>query len=273
MSDLLNNPFIQAAVVPFVVSLILALVLRPLGWYWAGLAAVAGFVATSYLLTGLQLFPLRSDRKILLLGGGALAVGVLLDLIPWRKPMSLIALVGAAAASLWLLWPRFRFLDGAELWLLAIGGTLYVAWLSVSTIGLRTQAARADAVLLALGVGTGLTTLLGATALYGQLGSAIAAAVGARILLQLLGRPVAAGALMVLPLALICALLGIGALAYAKLPWFSLLPLALVPLMARIPLPLQWPQWSRSILLLVLALLPAVVAIVLTWQKTGAPPI
>lgn len=273
MSELLSNPLVQSAVLPFGLGLVVALLLRPHGWYWAGLSAVAGFTATAYLLTDLQLFPLRSDRKILLLGAVALMLGALLDVLPWRRMVKGLVVLGAAGSALWLLWPRFRFLEGLEFWGLAVAGTLYVVWLSVSTLGLRDQALKADAMLLALALGTGLSALLGATALYGQLGSAIAAAVGARLLLHLLGKPVAAGYLMLLPMVLVCALLGLGAVAYATLPWFSLAALALVPLLIRVPLPAGLPRVVNMMLLVMLALLPAALAVFLTWQESGAPPI
>ncbi len=271
MDEVLNNPFVQSALVPFVVSLLVAWLLRPHGGYWAGLSAVAGFIATAYLLTDLQLFPLRSDRKILLLGAAAVVIGLLLDLFPWRRVAEGVALLGGGAAALWLVWPRFRFMEGGELWFLAIAGTLYVTCLSISTIGLRKQAVKADAAVFALALGTGLSALLGATALYGQLGAAIAAAVGARIFIYALGKPVNAGAVMLLPLVLISALLGLGAVVYAKLPWFSLLALLFVPLLVRVPLPERVPRLLHLLLLLLLALLPAALAVFLTWREAGAP--
>jgi hypothetical protein len=273
MEDLLNNPFIQSAILPFCVSLIVALLLRPHGWHWAGLSAVAGFAATAYLLTDFQFFPLRSDRKIMLLGSGALVLGVLLDLLPWRRVAPLLLSLAAVGAALWLVWPLFRSREGMALWGLAIGGAVYVAWLSATTESLRDKGLQADAALFGLALGTGLSAVLGATALYGQLVSAIAAAVGARILLFLLGRPVAAGSLMVLPLVVVTALFGLGAVGYAKLPWYSLLPLMLVPLLVRVPVPTALPRLVQQLLLMLLALLPAVVAIFLTWRETGAPPI
>ncbi len=271
MTELLNNPFIQSAVVPLVVSLIVAVLLRPHGWVWAGLSAVAGFAATVYLLTGFDFFPLRSDRKILLLGAGAIVVGLLFDCLPWRRYIVGVLFVFAAGTAIWLLWPRYRYLEGIELWTLFIGGAVYTGWLVAACSAFRDKPLQADSVVFALALGTGLSTLLGATALYGQLASAIAAAVGARLLMQGLGKPLAVGLVMLLPLVLVCALLGVGAIAYAKLPWYSLLPLAMIPLLARVPLPASLPRFAQQALTLVLVAVPAILAIYLTWRETGAP--
>jgi len=271
MTELLNNPFIQSAAVPFFVSLVVGVLLRPLGWVWMGLSAVLGFIATVYLLTGFDFFPLRSDRKILLMGAGAVIVGLLLDLLPWRRIMPGLLFVAAAAATVWLLWPRYRYLEGVELWALFIGGAVYTGWLVAASAGFRSKPLQADSAVFALALGTGLSTLLGATALYGQLASAIAAAVGARLLMQILGKPLVAGSVMVVPLVLVCGLLGVGAIAYAKLPWHSLLLLAVIPLLVRVPLPASLPRLAQLGLTLVLAAVPAALAVYLTWRETGAP--
>lgn len=273
MSDLASNPLFQSALLPFVVSLVVAIILRPHGWVWAGLSAVAGFTATVYLLTDFRFFPLSSHRKILLLGGGAVVLGLLLDLLPWRRITPGMLFVAAVAATLWVVWPRFRAFDGWQWWALAIAAPAYVAWLVVACEGLRQKTLQADSVVFALGLGTGLSALLGATALYGQLASAIAAAVGARLLLQVLGKPVAAGSVMVLPLVAVSALLGLGAVVYAKLPWYSLLLLALIPVLARVPVTANMPRLVQIVVSVLLVLMPAALAVYLTWQETGAPPI
>lgn len=273
MNTLAADPLFQSALVPFVLSLVVALLLRPHGWVWAGLSAVVGFAGTVYLLTGFEFFPLRSDRKILLLGAGAVVLGVALDLLPWRRWLFGLLFVVAAGAAVWLIWPRFRFMEGAALWALFIAGPAYVAWLVVSCQALRQRSLQADSAVFALALGTGISALLGATALYGQLAGAVAAAVGARLLLHLLARPVAAGSVMLVPLVGVTALLGLGAVVYAKLPWYCLLVLALVPLAIRLPLPAALPRWLLTVVTVLIALLPAGLAIFLTWRETGAPPI
>jgi len=273
MDELLNNPLFQSALLPFVVSLVVAVILRPHGWVWAGLSAVAGFAASVYLLTDFRFFPLSSHRKILLLGGGAVILGMVLDLLPWRRITPALLFVAAVAATLWIVWPRFRAFDGWQLWALAIAGPTYVAWLVVSCEALRHKSLQADSVVFALSLGTGLSALLGATALYGQLGSAIAAAVGARLFLQIIGKPIVAGSIMLVPLVAVLALLGLGAVVYAKLPWYCLISLALIPVMARIPLSANMPRLLHIVISVLITLLPAALAVFLTWREAGAPPL
>ena len=273
MNDLLNNPLFQSALLPFLVSLVALFVLRPLGWFWAGLAGVIGFAATVYLLTDFQFFPLRSDRKILLLGTGGILLGLLLDLLPWRRIVPWILFIAAVGAALWLVWPRFRFVEGGEFWSLALAGPAYVAWLLLASEGLRNKPVQADSAVFALALGTGLSALLGATALYGQLAAAIAAAIGPRLLFQAAGKPVAAGSIMLVPLVAVIALLGLGAVVYAKLPWYSLTLLALIPALIWVPLPANLPRLLHMAFTVMIALVPAGLAIFFTWRETGAPPI
>lgn len=273
MDNLLTNPLVQSAVVPFIVSLVAAVVLRPHGWYWAGGAALAGVAAAIYLITDFQLFPLRADRKIVLMGCGAVVLGLLLDVARWRRLAPALLFVAGAASAVWLLWPRLGAFDEWPIWLLAAAGSGYVGWLVAASVGLKDRPIQADSLIFALALGTGLTALLGATALYGQLASAVAAATGARLLLQLFGRPVAAGAVMVVPLVVVTALLGIGALAYSRLPWYALALLVLVPLFVRLPISTRWPLPVQLLVCVVVAVIPAVAAIYLTWRDLGAPPI
>lgn len=273
MNELLQNPLIQSAVLPFVVSLVVAVILRPHGWYWAGLSAVIGLAATVYLLTDFKFFPLRSHLKILLLGGGAVLLGILLDLIPWRRIVPGLLFVASIAAAVWVVWPRFRTFEGWQLGALAVAGPLYVAWMVAASEGLLQKSLQADSLVFALSLGTGISAVLGATALYGQLASAISAAVGARLLLHLIGKPVSAGLVMLVPLVSVSALLGLGAVVYAKLPWYSLLVLALIPILIRVPMPVGFPRFVQMALTVSLGLLPALLAIFLTWRDAGAPPI
>ena len=273
MNELLLDPLFQSAVLPLVISLVVAIILRPHSWYWAGLSAVIGFAATVYLLTDFKFFPLRSHLKILLLGGGAVLLGLLLDLMPWRRIAPWLLFIASVAAALWVVWPRFRAFDGWQLWALAIAGPLYVAWMVVVSEGLRQKSLQADSLVFALSLGTGVSAVLGATALYGQLASAISAAVGARLLLHLFGKSVAAGSLMLVPLVSVSALLGLGAVVYAKLPWYSLLVLALIPVLIRVPMPATLPRLVQMAVTVLLVLLPALLAIFLTWREAGAPPI
>ena len=273
MDSLLNNPLVQSAVVPFVIGLAAVLVLRRPGWFWAGLAVPLGFYAAVYLINkGFDFFPLRSTNKIFLCGLAAVVIGLLLDVYRWnRRYVPPLLFVVAGVVALWLVWPRLTRLEGLELWALVVGSVAYVGWLVAAMEGLRDRPLRADSAILTIATGTGLACVLGATALYGQLASAIAAAVGARWVMNGLGWHTPAGSTLAVPAAVLMGMLGIGAVAYAKLPWIVLILLALIPLLARVPLP-QWRSWQVAAVTLAMCAVPAALAIYLTYSAEGSPP-
>lgn len=272
MNELLSNPLFQSGVAPFVVSLLLGLILYRTVGFWAGVAVVAGFYISAWLVTDLKLFPLTSTRKIMLLGVVALVVGMFFDLYRSVPRWLAILFFGAGfVAAVWMVWPVFARGKGWEPWLMAGLGGVYVGWLLVSFVTLRDRAERATAGLLALAAGTGISALLGASALLGQLASAIAAAMAAYLLAGLFSSRLLAGGLLVVPTALLCGMLGLAAQVYAQLPWYTLLILAAIPLVARLPLPEGRPSWLKLMLLL-LSLLPvAGGAIYVTWLQSGDP--
>ena len=269
MENWLGDPLVQSALLPFVVALVLLLVLRPVAGRWSGVAVVVALVVAVYLIRGFDLFPLRSTSKILLATAVAAIAGALLDLLRpgrWFKPLLFLA---AAGVVIWLLWPRLKRLEGWELPLLGLGCALYGGWM-VSALGsLKGRAARVDGVLLVLSATTALASLWAATALYGQLAGALAAAVSAKLLLDWLGKGVATPLLVVLPAVLLSVLLGVGALTYAKLPWYDLALLALLPLIARLPLPAAWPAWLDGLVIMAACSIPAAAALYMTWQEAG----
>ncbi len=273
MNTLLANPAVQAAIVPFIAALVVGLLLKPVGWYWAGLAVIAGFYASASLIIGFEFTPLTSTRKLVLIGMCAAIAGLVLDYFAPkpRQLYPLLAVLGGSAV-LWVIWPPLMRMNGVTLWMYGAGSVAYVTWILLSLEGLRNRALRADVAAMTLGLGTGIAALMGASALLGQLASALAAATGAFLLLSIFKKTLPIGLLMLLPAALLSGLIGISAMTYAKLPWYSLLALAAIPLLARIPLPKKLPLWSQAIALVILTLPAAAGAIYLVWREAGAPP-
>jgi hypothetical protein len=274
MDELLANPVIQTAVVPFFVALIAGAILNRFGWYWAGLTVVTGFVACAWLVMDLKLFPLSSTRKIVMLGLVAVVAGIVLDVYAGRRRfIPPVLFVSGIIAASWVIWPVLNRREGAEFWLLAIGASIYAGWLMMAMERLRDWPLRAGTAALSLGIGTGVSAVMGASALLGQLASSIGAASGAYLLLTLFVPKQPAGSLLTIPVALLCSLLAIAGYVYATLPWYVLPLLAIIPLLACVPLPEQKPTWIK-IALLVSATLPAAIAsIFVAWWIEGAPPI
>lgn len=273
MEDLFANPLVQSAVVPFTVALVVALILRPVGRIAAGAGFAAAFAASAWLVMGLQFTPLTSTRKLVLAGGVAVLVGLALDaFLRWRWARVGLLAAGGAAAALWLAWPRLMRLDGAEMWLMAIPAGAYAAWLVASMDTLRERPEAQIVAVLSAALGTAVAAVLGASAMLGQLGGAVAAAAGAYALLFAIRGAWRPGAILYVPAATLVATVGLSAVIFARLPWYALVPLALIPVLAHLPLPAR----GSLVRLLVAALytLPAAAAtIALTWRETGAPPI
>ncbi len=267
MNDLINNPVFQSALLPLVVAFVAGWLLRPLGWLWAGLGFAIAYAASVFVTAGFQFFPLTSTRKIFLLGAAAVLIGLLLDwsklsrrYVPW-----LLAALGVAA-TVWVIWPLLKRQEGLAFWIMLSATSFYVAWVIVWFEALQNKSMRASTAAVALGVGTGIIAVLGASALLGQLGSAIGAAAGAFVLLLLFFNRVSLGSSFTLPVATLSALIGIAAVVYAGLTWYALIPIAIIPLAARIPVKEHWNKYIKAIVMSSYTLVFSVVAIAITWQ-------
>ena len=78
MQEILNHPAVQGGVAPFVVGLVATLLFAPARL--AGLAAIAGFAVTVWLVGGFSFVPLTATRKIILVSLAAAVAGVCADL-------------------------------------------------------------------------------------------------------------------------------------------------------------------------------------------------
>lgn len=279
MNELLSDPLVQSAAVPFAVAFVAALLLRPLGGVASGLGFALGFAASAYLVmgfhhTGVKFTPLTGTRKLLLAGAGALVIGLLGDLLlprdrkPWAR-VAVFAIAGIGAA-LWLVWPRIGRLEGAALWFTVLAAPAWAAWLAASLDDLDRRPLGLAVATLMLGIGVSVSAVLGASAQIGQLGGAIAAAAGALALLFVLRGAIAPGGAFALPAALLVALAGISAVIFARLPWHALAPLALIPLLARLPVPATRGRFVQGLMLALYTAPATGAAILLAWQASAS---
>ena len=272
MQDLLNHPAMQGGIAPFFTALLAAALLRR--WNLSGLALIAGFLVTAFMIGVLGIEPLTATRKTILLGVFAALLGIFLSKSSWRFMRSTLALAGGLT-SIWVIWrilvQHNEFLTALP-W--AIGCASYAGWLIFWSDKLHNQPVRAGSAGLALGLGTGVAALFGSSVTLGMLGMSLGAASGAFLLLQLLGmRPLACGRSFTLSLSLLAALVGCLGTLTANLPWYALMILAAIPSAAQIPVPQKSSIWLQSLQLSAAALLCAAGAVYLTWRVTGAPPI
>jgi len=264
LKGILANPIVQSSALPLLAGVVCAALLYPLRL--EGLAALAGFLAAVFAIGNFGLEPLTATRKIVLLGGAAAVLGVLVDLAgkPTRYTgMAFGALFGAAA--LWVFAAVLRQKIPLDVAVTGAGAVALTAWLVAATVSLQYDSARAGAAGLGLGLGAGVAAVLGASALIGQYGMALGAACGGFLLLLLiLGPRVSAGTSLTLTASVLGALLALGAVLLAQLHWAALAALALVPVAVRLPLPAT-PLWMKPVLASVYALIPAAGACAIAW--------
>lgn len=273
MSAWFSHPAVQSGVAPFIAGLVTVELFRRLRL--SGLAVIAGFCATVYLVADFSFSPLTAVRKTVLTGLVAAGLALLLDLLPrgWTFVRFLIT-VAAGAVALWVFWPVLSQKNMKEMLLYGGGIAAYLAWLAALMDGLGDKPVQAGAAGWALGIGTGGAALLGASALLGQLGLAIGAASGAYLFIQMIsGEKLSCGRTYTLALSLLCGLLGAAALLLAKLPWYCLPILAAVPLGAYLPVPERLALWLRMLILSLFTGAICAAAIVLMWRESGGLPI
>ena len=266
MNEWLSHPAVQGGLAPFVAALVVATLLRPFNL--AGLAAATGFCVTAYLLNGLAFEPLTAVRKIILLGVGATVVGVLADALARGARSAGVALgVAFGAAAIWVFWTALVHKPASEAVLLGVLAALAVGVTVALSHALRDAPVRAGAAGLGLGLGAGGAAILGASATYGLYGLSIGAASGAFLLVQMItNRRTDAGTTLALPVAAVASLLAAGAVVLAKLAWYAVVPLALVPLAVRLPAPERAPVWLQAVVLALYAAAPAAASWALAWK-------
>lgn len=248
MDAWLNDPMVQASLAPFLAGLVVTLALFKLRL--GGLAAVAGFCTTAWLIGELQFTPLTAKRKLMLVALAAPALGLLADFV-FRAGRTTAYALGVlfGAVAVWVFSSVLVQKPPVQAFVVGGGVVLFVAWTVAFTASLHANSVRGGAAGLGLGLGAGFAALMAASASFAQLGMALGAASGGFLLVQmLLGRRIDAGLVFCLAAGVQGALVAAGALLLAHLGWIELAILALVPLAARLPLPARWPVWAQAIL-------------------------
>jgi hypothetical protein len=270
MQELLANPAVQGGVGPFIAGLIAAVLLGR--FRLGGLAVVAAFATAVYFVAGFGFTPLTATRKIILLGLAAPLAGIVVDFAfrPTRLGSYLLAVAGAACAA-WIFWPVLGQKELARALLPGATALLASAWaIGFSGLRLASDSVRAGAAGLALGAGTGVASILGASLTYGLYGVAVAAGSGAFLLVQMVtGRRSYAGATFTLSATVVAILLAAAAMILAQLPWYSVVVLALVPVAANLPVPAGAALWVQAVLASLYGFAVAAIACALAWHAGG----
>jgi hypothetical protein len=271
MEQLLANPAVQAGAAPFLAALLVSAPLRRTRWL--GVAIGVSFAVVIALTVGFSFESLTSLRKLVLVGLGAAFLALVLETaqIPARPAVQGALALTTAMAAVWVV---LRVLQQKEAGLALLGGlgaALYMAALVESTGRISADPVRASACALALGLGAGALALLGASALLAQIGIAIGAGAGATLLVQMLGGQRApAGWTLAVLASVVAGLVGLLAVFTGSLPWYCLLPTLAAPWATRLVPAGVRPVWLTSIITVVAALIPVLLAVGLAWFTAGA---
>jgi len=264
-------PQVQTGAIPFLGALLIALLLRPLGWTWSGLGLAAGFYASAYAVNVLHFTPLSSTAKLLLIGFGAVLMGLAADLYRGSRQQSfpVLFLFGAASAG-WLLWPLISRQELSAIWPSVLPAIVYLGWMAAWSDAVRARPLRATGAAWVLGLTIGAACVIGASASLGQLAIALGVAAGALWLLAIAMAGLRTGSVFALTALVLAAAASLNGVFYAKIPWYSLLPLAAVPLAAIIPLPNTLSRFAEALLSAALMLPFGLLAVFLTWRISGS---
>lgn len=271
LQELLNNPVVQAGAAPFLVALISVELFRRIRL--SGLAIIAGFAVTVYLVSGFSIEPLTAARKIVLLGWISALLALTFTVLQSRWLAWLLPVLGSAAA----IWTVQRILENQEPQVALLWGAGCAAYVAILVWGMDTLSSqeplRAASAATALGIGTGGAALVGASALLGQFGLALGSAAAAHLLIQMISnKSLPTGRAFTLPLAVIAGLTGCLGVVSAELPWYALPILAAIPVLAQIaPLPNQSVR-IRALLLSIMTFALVGAAIYVTWRVAGDVP-
>ena len=271
MTDLLDNPAVQAAAIPFIVALVFAFALA--GTRFLALAVVSGLAVVLALTVGFSFEPFTSVKKLIVAVFAFTAAGVALEAAGFGARRAIVsALAGAAGlAGMWVVQRVVQQLDPAAAWTAGIGTFAFVAATTGSAVTASANSSLRGAVVGAcLGWGSGVLALLGASALLAQLGLAIGTASAAVALVQMIrGREAPLGWTLVVPAVVAAATIGVLASATGELRWYCLLPLPFSPLAARLVPPLRRP-WQQAFAQGFAALVPVAVAVGLAWLSAAS---
>lgn len=275
MEQILNRPELQSAVAPFVIALLVFFGLRNISsqaWLWAVFAA---FLVSVLLINGVTVTPLTGTRKIILLVLiSFLAAALLPRLLPRANLQRAVAAGAAVLALLWVFWAVLARMEAGAIALFLAGSIGLALWLLFVFDRLAHNDARLHAAGFSLLLGVGLSATAAASALLGQLALALSAASGGAFLAWVLfankdEKEAAQPSITTLPYVLAPLLLGLAAVIFARLPWYALLALGVIPLAVSL-LPLKPDSRFLSALLSSLPGLVIAIAVGFWIWQTGS---
>jgi len=267
--ELLNNPIVQSGVAPFFAALVVAMLFSY--FRLSGLAVLAGFSTTVYLIADFDFENLSAIKKIILSGLVVALIAPILDLFAGnRRFVHYLIIIAHLVIGLWVFSTVLQHKAMQDMVIYCLGIAGFMICLAILMDGLSSNSIQAGAAGVGLGLGTGFAALFAASALLGQLGLAIGMAACAYMALQFFSRQLLpCGRTFMFPLSLLCGLIALAAVILAQLPWFSLLALLIIPAVVRLPLPGNWPLRGQIVVLLLYTITVGAIPTALIFYESG----
>ena len=273
MQDWLDVPWVQYGLAPFLAGLLVAELFNRLRI--SGFALIAGIATTASLTArGWPPFaPVTTPDRIVFVAAIAALAGLILDLAPkLRRAVAVLVALGAGAAVIWIAWPTVNFAN----WLAKLPpaglGVVYAVWTAGTLTLLADSPERAAASGVGAGGAIGIGALIVGAPQLAAIAFAAASASGAYLFIQIVSNArLSCGALFVLPLAAVCALIPPAAVLNAGLSLYLVPALALIPATALIPLSERLSASALAVLALAVALAAGAGVAAIAWYAIGAP--
>lgn len=267
MHALLTHPAVLAFLAPFLIALLTAEVLQRLRL--SGLAIIAGFAVTVYLMGGFSYTLQSGTQKIvwLVIVSGLIAIPISPGNWSLWRP---VLIVLAIAAFVWVAQRALLQHSTATAIQWGVGCAVYVGWIVFWMDALADTPVRAASAGMALSLGTAAALLIAGISVQGKYDLAIGSAAFAYLFIMFVSNSLLpCGRSFTLPLSLIAALTACMAVLSAKLPWYVLAVFAVIPLTAKLPVSDHAPVWIQATLLSSAALACALAATYLSWHVHG----
>lgn len=267
MHALLTHPAVQAFLAPFLIALLTAEVLQRLRL--SGLAIIAGFAISVYLLGELTYTLHGNMHKIIWLGFASALLAIPLSMGYWSLWRPVLTVLGASAV-VWVAQHVLLQHPVATALQWGAGCALYAGWIIFWMDDLHESPVRAASAGMALSFGSAAALLITGATVPGKYDLAIGSAAFAYLFIMFVSNSLLpCGRTFTLPLSLIAAITACMAVLTTKLPWYILALLAVIPLTAKLPVSEKSPVWIEATLLSSAALACALAAAYLSWHTHG----
>lgn len=269
-----DNPAIQSAVAPIILAfLIIGALHRYRDWSEA-IAVLACLFLATYLIMGINLFPLDSTRKVVLLSALFFLLGLASQQLKSAKKALLpLTVLSGIVSTYWVIWPWLSRQEWLLLLTAAVACAAYIIVISAGFAKASAQRKKFLALAAIFALSASISCIIGASAKLGQLTMAMAMPFFVAFAVDWF-KPVQQSTMNLLysVYTIPVSLLVISSSIYAEVPWYVLIVLSLIPLSAYFSLPSSLESRYKLFAEIAVSAVPGILAVLLTWNSAGPVP-